>query len=264
VAPLVEERGFESLLVTEHTHIPVSRRSPGPDGSRELPRFYSRTLDPFVALTAAALATDHLVVGTGILLVAQHDPIVAAKSVASLDLLAEGRFLFGVGAGWNIEELEDHGVTSGTRFAVMREHVEAMRSLWTQDEAGFEGQHVSFAPSWSWPKPRRTIPIMVAGNGPTVLDRVMAFGDEWGPADEGPSSMLARLAELRERCEAAQREAIPTTLFVPPRDPAVLEQYESAGVHRAVYPLASVPDIGEIERALDALAGVTAEYDRIG
>jgi probable F420-dependent oxidoreductase len=264
VAPLVEQRGFESLLVTEHTHIPVSRRSPPPDGTAELGRHYLRTLDPFVALTAAAMVTERLVVGTGILLVGQRDPIVTAKAAASVDLLSRGRLLLGVGAGWNIEELEHHGVSERSRFSVMKEHVDAMRALWVDEEASYGGRHVAFAPSWAWPKPARAIPIVVGGNGPRVLDRVIDFGDEWGPGDAGPEAMLPRLEELRRRSEEAERPPVPTTLFVAPADPTTLERYEDAGVHRAVYALPSVTSLGEVERELDRLADVIDAYDHRG
>ena len=153
IARMTEERGFESLFFPEHTHIPVSRRTPYPVGG-DLPREYSRTHDPFVALAFAAAATTTLRLGTGILLMAQRDPIVTAKAVASLDVLSGGRVLLGVGAGWNIEEMEDHGVDPARRFGRMRESVEAMRALWTQDEASYAGDHIAFPPTWSWPKPR--------------------------------------------------------------------------------------------------------------
>ncbi len=262
VAPLVQARGFESLFVTEHTHIPVSRRTPPPDGSDRLPAFYLRTLDPFVALTAAALATTKLLVGTGILLIAQRDPLVTAKAAASVDHLSGGRLLLGVGAGWNIEELESHGVAAGARFAVMREHVEAMRVLWRDEPSAYYGRHVGFAASWSWPKPRRPIPVLVAGNGARVLDRVIGFGDEWAPADEGPATMLGRLDMLARRCVDAGRDPVPTTLFVAPSEPSLLECYENAGVHRAVHVLPSTADLGDVERELDRLADVVATYDR--
>ena len=151
----LEARGYESLWVAEHTHIPAGRRTPYPAGG-ELPEEYRRLLDPYVALTAAAMVTERLRLGTGIALVAQHDPIVLAKAVASLDLISGGRVLFGIGVGWNEDEMEHHGVDPTQRRAVAREHVLAMRELWTQDEASFEGEYVRFSPSWSWPKPVTT------------------------------------------------------------------------------------------------------------
>jgi probable F420-dependent oxidoreductase len=264
VAPLVEQRGFESLLVTEHTHIPVSRRSPPPDGTSELGRPYFRTLDPFVALTAAALTTERLIIGTGMLLVGQRDPIITAKAAASLELLSGGRLLLGIGAGWNLEELAHHGVSERTRFSVMREHVAAMRALWTEEQATYVGAHVAFEPSWAWPKPQRRIPIVVGGNGPRVLDRVLDYGDEWGPGDAGLDVMLPCLDLLRRRADEAGRPPVPTTLFVAPTDPATLARYEQAGVHRAVYVLPSSTTLHEVERELDRLATVMSQYERIG
>jgi alkanesulfonate monooxygenase SsuD/methylene tetrahydromethanopterin reductase-like flavin-dependent oxidoreductase (luciferase family) len=194
------------------------------------------------------------------LLVAQHDPLITAKAIASLDRLAEGRVLFGVGAGWNIEEAEDHGITGPNRFAVMREHVEAIRAVWAAEEAQYDGKYVAFDPCWSWPKPKTAPPVLVAGNGPRVLDRVLAIADEWAPADEGETRMLERLGELRRRCEAGGRSPIPTTLFAPTSEVAVLRLYEDAGVHRAVYPLPSLQARSEMERELDRLSELVSSY----
>jgi probable F420-dependent oxidoreductase len=263
LAILVEERGFESLFVTEHTHIPANRRTPGPDGRLDLPREYSRTLDPFVTLTAMAVATTRLRVGTGILLVAQHEPLTTAKALASVDLLSGGRLLFGVGAGWNIEELEHHGVAAAERFAVMQEHVEAIRAVWSQEEAAYEGRHVSFKPSWSWPKPVSPPSVLVGGNGARVLDRVLRIGDEWAPADVGPDHMLPRLAELAERSEGSGRSPMPTSMFAATHDHRTLDRYEHAGVHRAVFVLPSLRNRGEMERELDRLAKVASDYDHV-
>jgi probable F420-dependent oxidoreductase len=262
---MLEERGFESLFVTEHTHIPVSRRTPYPPGG-DLPREYSRILDPFVALSAAATATERLRVGTGICLVAQHDPIVTAKAVASLDLVSGGRMLFGVGAGWNEEEMEDHGVDPHFRFSRMREHVEAMKALWTQEEASYEGKHVSFPPSWSWPKPvqKPHPPILVGGHGRNVLKRVVAFGDAWLPNRFGDDDrLLGRIAKLREAGEAAGRGPLPVTLQIAPTDPAGLERFEAAGVTRAVWYL---PSAGrdQVEAAMDHYAGALSAYAHAG
>ena len=164
LAPALEERGFEALFVPEHTHIPTSRRSPW-RGDGELPLEYSHTLDPFVALAAAAAVTSTLRLGTGICLVTERDPIVTAKAVASLDLVSGGRFDFGIGAGWNAEEMEHHGTRFETRFRVMEDRVRAMQAIWTQDEARYEGEFTSFEPSWSWPKPvqKPHPPILLGG-----------------------------------------------------------------------------------------------------
>src|SRR5881227_2821501 len=178
----LEQRGFESLWLPEHTHIPASRRSPYPAGG-ELPKEYSHTYDPFVALATVADATERIKLATGICLVIERDPITTAKEVASLDRLSEGRFLFGVGAGWNLEEMENHGTDPRRRFSLMRERIEAMKAIWTEDEASHHGELVDFDPIWSWPKPvqKPHPPVLVGGNGERVLERVVAFGDEWMP-----------------------------------------------------------------------------------
>jgi len=177
-AALVEDRGHESLFFAEHTHIPASRESPYPGGG-ELPRKYVHTYDLFVALTAAAEATASLRIGSGICLVVERDPIITAKEVASIDRLSGGRFEFGVGGGWNREEMANHGTDPRKRMKIMAERVEAMKAIWTQDEASYSGEFVNFDRIWSWPKPaqRPHPPVLVGGNGPTVLDRVLAFGD---------------------------------------------------------------------------------------
>src|SRR2546423_1883768 len=152
VARAAEDAGFESLFVAEHKHIPSSRRTPYPMGG-ELPAEYARTLDPFVSLMAAAAATERLRVGTGVCLVVERDPIVLAKEVSTLDVLSGGRVLFGVGAGWNVEELAHHGVGFGERWDVLRERIELMQALWTQEVASYDGRHARLEPSWQWPKP---------------------------------------------------------------------------------------------------------------
>ena len=183
MARLAEERGHESLFFPEHTHIPAARQTPWP-GGRELPRKYAHTLDLFVAATAAVTATTRLRVGSGICLVIERDPITTAKEVASVDYLSGGRFEFGVGAGWNREEMANHGTDPRHRMALLRERVEAMKAIWTSDEASYAGEYVKFERIWSWPKPaqRPYPPVLVGGNGPGVLDRVLAFGDAWFPA----------------------------------------------------------------------------------
>src|SRR5690242_18988059 len=207
IARLVEERGFESLFFPEHTHIPVSRRSPYPGGG-DLPPEYSHTYDPFVALTAAAAATKELLVATGICLVIERDPIVTAKEVASIDRLSGGRFLFGVGAGWNEEEMENHGTDPRKRFGLMRERVEAMKEIWTKDDAEYHGKHVDFDPIWSWPKPAQKPhpPVLLGGGGEKVLDRVLAFRDGWLPQPPREKDLVGRMQELRRRAEEDGRE----------------------------------------------------------
>lgn len=232
----VEERGFESLFVPEHTHIPTSRRSPWP-GNGPLPDEYRHTLDPFVALAAVAAVTERIRLGTGICLVVQRDPIVTAKEVATLDLLSGGRFDFGVGGGWNREEMEDHGTDPATRFALLRERVLAMQAIWTADEAEFHGSFVEFEPMWQWPKPvqRPYPPVLLAGNGPRTLERVVDYADGWIPTPgPGATSISDGAVLLREMAEERGRPTPSVTVFAGRPDEAVLEHYAAAGVDRCV------------------------------
>ena len=257
-----EELGFESLFLPEHTHIPVSRDTPYPGGG-ELPPEYSHTVDPFVGLTAAATATERLKVGTGVCLVIERDPIVTAKEVATLDHLSGGRFLFGVGAGWNIEEMENHGTDPGTRFRRMRESVEAMKAIWTQDEAEYHGRIVDFDPIWCWPKPvqKPHPPVLVGGLGERVLDRVVAYGDEWIPNRvRSPEKLGERIADLQRRAEAAGRDPIPVTVFGAKPELQLLERLRAAGVTRSLFYLLPAP-ADEERRQLTELGEVAAAWD---
>jgi probable F420-dependent oxidoreductase len=261
VARMVEDRGFESLFFPEHTHIPASRETPYPPGG-ELPREYARTYDPLIALSFAAVATSALRLGTGIMLTAQRDPIVTAKAIASLDVLSGGRVLLGVGAGWNIEEMRDHGVDPARRFGRMREMVEAMRQLWTEDEASFTGEHFSFERAWSWPKPAQPSgpPVLVGGNGSKVLERVVRFGDEWYPNFLGDDEkMIARLEKLKALAAEAGRGEIPTTLQLAPMEPERLARLAEAGVTRVLQYVPSAP-VAVIEPLLDRYAEQAASY----
>jgi probable F420-dependent oxidoreductase len=256
-ARAVEERGFDGLYLTEHTHIPTSRESAWSGGS-ELPRRYSHTYDPFVALAAMAAVTERITLGTAVSLVLQHHPIGLAKTVASLDRIAGGRFEFGVGPGWNREEMANHGVDPRTRTRRMLEHIAAMREIWTADEAEFHGEFVDFDPIWSWPKPVRTPPVLIGGEGPGVLDRVLSHGDGWmprGAPGDDVDALAGRIAELRHRAAEAGRGHLTVTVFGAVPDRAVLEEYSAAGVDRVLY---SVPDAGEDEvlRTLDELAAL--------
>jgi probable F420-dependent oxidoreductase len=255
VARLTEEHGLESLFFPEHTHIPASRETPYPGGN-PLPRKYVHTYDLFVAATAAATATSRLRVGSGVCLVIQRDPIITAKEVASVDFLSGGRFEFGVGAGWNREEMANHGTDPRRRMALLRERVEAMKAIWTSDEASYSGEFVKFDRIWSWPKPaqRPYPPILVGGNGPTVLDRVLAFGDAWIP-NYSPEGILDRAAELRAKAD----RPISLQVMGVPADPAVLEAYARAGFDRAVHWLPSAPR-GPVERALHTFEAAIADY----
>jgi probable F420-dependent oxidoreductase len=263
LARMVEERGFESLFFPEHTHIPVGRQTPFPGGG-ELPDYYWRTYDPFVALTAAAMATDRLMVGTGICLVIERDPITTAKEVASLDRLSGGRFLFGVGAGWNVEEMANHGTEAERRFGVMRERIEAMKAIWTQDEPSYHGRYVDFDPIWSWPKPvaKPHPPVLVGGIGERVLERVVAFGDEWMPNHAPTAEALeARIVQLRRLAEAAGKPTPRVSFFGAPAKPEVIMAYAQAGVTRCILFVPPV-DRDQAEGRLDKLAKVVEECGR--
>jgi probable F420-dependent oxidoreductase len=259
LARLVEERGHKALLFTEHTHIPVPPKGTRvkDQGGGDLPSKYWHTYDPFVASTAAGLATTRLRVGTGVCLVVEHDPIALAKTVASVDDLTGGRFEFGVGAGWNEPEMRNHGVDPRRRFAVMKEHIEAMREIWTHDEAEYHGEFVSFDPIWSWPKPaqRPHPPILVGGTGPRVFDRVLAYGDAWMP-NYGPG-VMERVPELFRRAAEAGRSVEVIMISVPP-DPRVIEECAEAGVVRV---MAWLPTAGldRIRREMDAFEEALAE-----
>lgn len=259
LARLAEERGFESLFFPEHTHIPTSRRSPYPGGG-ELPREYIHTLDLFVALTAAASATRRLRIGSGICLVVERDPIVLAKEVASLDHLSGGRVLFGVGAGWNREEMANHGTDPDRRFGLLRERVEAMKAIWSQDEAEYHGRFVDFDPLWSWPKPiqRPHPPVLVGGMGPRVLDRVLAYGDEWFPNRQ--DGLEDRIAELQHRAREAGREPVGVTLFRATPEREALARHAAAGVTRCVFGLPAA-GADEVTARLDELAELVASAD---
>jgi probable F420-dependent oxidoreductase len=254
LARAAEERGFESLFFPEHTHIPASRESHFDPAGGELPRAYWNTLDPFVALTAAAGVTRELRLATGICLVAQRDPITTAKSVASLDVLSGGRFLFGIGAGWNREEMRNHGTDPDRRFRRMRENVQAMREIWTHDEASFAGEWTSFERIWAWPKPIQQPhpPILIGGAGPRVEDRVMAYGDEWlAEPEDGLEDRIARLLE-RATTEGHGDSIAVTVYGCEPGDAA---RWERAGAHRCVYWLPAA-DERSVVRELDDLAAV--------
>jgi probable F420-dependent oxidoreductase len=254
IARLAEERGFDQLLFTEHTHIPASRETPWPGGA-ELPPEYSRVYDPFIALSFAAAATERLRIGTGVCLVNQHHPIALAKIVASLDRLSGGRFIFGVGAGWNREEMANHGIDPQRRFSSMRERVEAMRAIWTSDEAEYHGEHVDFAPIWSWPKPLQDPhpPVVLGGVGPKVIDRVLRYADEWMPNRiESPEWLKERIDELRERAGRHVRVGV----FGAKPEERAIERLRWAGVDYVLFYVSSDWDPGEVERKLDEFAAL--------
>ena len=245
LAKLLEDRGFDSMWVPEHTHIPASRVSPWPGGG-DLPREYWHTYDPFVALTAAAGATTNLKLGTGICLMMERDPITTAKEVASLDMISNGRFIFGIGGGWNAEEMANHGTQYRRRWRVLRENILAMKEIWTQDEAEFHGRHVSFDKVWSYPKPvqKPHPPIIMGGDGPTTFDRVVEYCDGWMPISgrqtQGPS-LGEKIATLKRRVEDSGRDpdSITISSFNTRPSAETVQRMESDGVDRIVFMLPS-------------------------
>jgi probable F420-dependent oxidoreductase len=253
----LEERGFDSLFLAEHSHIPVSRETPYPGGG-DLPRVYYRTLDPFVALTAAATATSELLLGTGIALLIQRDLIHTAKEVASLDLISDGRALFGVGVGWNREEMRNHGTDPKTRGALMDEQLAALKEIWTKDEAEFHGEHIDLDPIFSWPKPvqKPHVPIYIGGESEAALNRLAEYGDGW---------LLRGYTKYQEaqrvrRWLAEQgREDVQFAVFGGPTTPKVIDGFREAGVERYTFLLDTLPE-AETLKALDELAEVAAAH----
>ncbi|MEM9466627.1 MAG: LLM class F420-dependent oxidoreductase [Actinomycetota bacterium] len=255
----LEDRGFESYWVAEHTHIPASRRSPWPGGD-VLPQMYYETMDPFVALTAAVTATTELKVGTGICLVVERDPITTAKEVASIDHVSGGRFLFGVGGGWNAEEMENHGTAFDTRWKLVRERIEAMKAIWADDPAEYHGEFVDFDPIWSKPKPVQAPhpPIHVGGASPWGPRRAARYGDGWMPIN-GRGSMLDELGTLAEECRKNDRDVseIELSLYMAPVSADVAKAHEDAGVRRFIFGLPPA-DADTLLPLLDAQAEVIA------
>ncbi|HKQ33073.1 MAG TPA: LLM class F420-dependent oxidoreductase, partial [Thermodesulfobacteriota bacterium] len=234
----VEARGFESLWMPEHTHIPVSRKTPMPGGS-ELPEYYWHTHDLFVALTAAAMATTRLRVASGICLIIERDPITTAKEIASLDSLSGGRFIFGIGGGWNAEEMANHGTDFKKRWKILRERILAMKEIWTKDEAEFHGEFVNFDRIWSYPKPAQKPhpPILMGGYGPRTFDRVAEFCDGWLPIGIDPKLMPDKIKELRGKAKDAGRDpaeiSVTYIIYGDPK-PEAAEALGKAGVERVV------------------------------
>jgi probable F420-dependent oxidoreductase len=254
LARAIEERGLDSLFIAEHTHIPLSRKSPWPRGG-ELPRRYYRTLDPFITLTAAAVATEHLQLGTGVALVVERDPIITAKEVASLDLISGGRVIFGVGVGWNREEMENHGTDPRTRGKLTDERIRAMIEMWTKEEPEFHGRYVDFNPIGIWPKPvQKPYPPIYVGGGKGAFERVAQFGDAWLANGLLPDKLEPMLRVLRE---AAGRD-VPTTVFNASSDLKDLEEYRRLGVERVLLGLPTLPE-SETLQQLDNLADIVTD-----
>jgi probable F420-dependent oxidoreductase len=242
VARAAEDAGFESLFVAEHTHIPTSRLTPHPSGE-QMPIEYAHTLDPFVALTMAAAVTERLRVGTSICLVNERDPIALAKEVATLDQLCDGRLIFGVGAGWNAEEMADHGVEFAQRWDVLRDRVKLMQALWSNEVASYEGDHARIEPSWQWPKPAQTpMPVLVGGGGTRPMRHAVEYATGWMPM---PSKQKfgERLAEL-EAIAAEAGKPVPSVSLTGVRpDRAVLDHYAAMGLERVILVLPLQRDV---------------------
>ncbi|MES4904088.1 MULTISPECIES: LLM class F420-dependent oxidoreductase [unclassified Streptomyces] len=257
-APLgraLDERGFDSLFIAEHTHIPADRRTPYPAGG-ELPEMYYRTLDPFIVLATVAAVTERLLLGTGIALVAQRDPIIMAKEVASLDLVSGGRAVVGIGIGWNREEMENHGTDPATRGRLVNERLQAMRELWTQEKAEFHGEFVNFDPVYLWPKPvRRPHPPIYVGGGEGAFERIAALGDGWLANASSPEQLAPQIERLRS---VAGRD-VPVTVYAVPASPEVVEGYQRLGVERVLFYLPTVPE-RETLGHLDTMAQVAARF----
>ena len=256
----LEERGFESLWAPEHSHIPLSRRSPFPQGG-DLPKKYYDVMDPFVTLAAAAATTTRLRVGTGVCLVVQRDPIQTAKTVASLDQVSGGRFLFGIGAGWNAEEMLDHGTDFKSRFKVMRERVEAMRAIWTKSKPEYNGEFVKFPPMMTWPKPvqKPHPPVIVGGAFPYGARRAIAYGDGWMPHARRPEygDVIKLLPDFKKLLAESGRDpaSLPVTIFGVPEDRDLIKHYRDAGVDRLVFNL-NPAKADEVLPALDRCAAL--------
>ena len=235
LATELEQRGFESLLVPEHTHIPASRKTAWPGGG-DLPKEYYHTYDPFVALSFVAAATKTLKIGTGICLIPQRDPIATAKCVASLDHLSKGRFIFGIGGGWNVDEMENHGAQYSSRFKLLKENILAMKQFWTEEKGEFHGEFVDFDPAFSWPKPaqRPHPPIILGGETDYTLKRVVDFCDGWLPRPR--ADIVDGMTRLRRVAEEGERDlsSISVSVFGAPPEKEKLQSYDELGIHRAL------------------------------
>ena len=262
LAKEVEARGFESLWFPEHTHIPASRRSPWPGGA-SLPQEYWHTLDPFAAIGAAAAVTTTLKFGTGICLVIERDTITLAKEIASVDHISNGRFLFGIGGGWNYEEMENHGTNPKTRWRKLREQILAMKEIWTKDEAEFHGEFVNFDKIWQWPKPvqKPHPPVIIGGDGPRTFDRILEYGDEWMPIGgrRGEEPLETKIDRLQKMAAERGRGRIPISMFGSAPNPANLAKYSEMGVDRVIFGLPSA-QADTVLPLLDRCAEVAKQF----
>ncbi len=256
----LEERGFESVWAPEHSHIPLSRKTPFPGGGK-VPKKYFDAMDPFVTLTAAAAATQRLRIGTGVCLVTQRDPIQTAKLVATIDQVSGGRFLFGIGNGWNQDEMEDHGTVFETRHKLARERVEAMKAIWTATKPEYHGEFVNFGPMMAWPKPvqKPHPPVIVGGAFPYSARRAVRYGEGWIPhASRGTYAEIAEMIpQFRQMAQKAERDpdAIQITVWGPKQDADLMHRYEDLGVARVVFSVES-EQADSILPQLDTLAAL--------
>jgi len=257
LAAALEERGFDSLWAAEHSHIPVPRRTPAPGGG-ELPKRYYDVMDPFVTLTAAAAVTKRLKLGTGVCLVIQRDTIQTAKLVASIDQISNGRFLFGIGGGWNAEEIENHGTDFPTRFKKMREQIEAMKEIWTKSKPEYHGEIVDFPSMMTWPKPVQEPypPVLLGGAFPWAARRAVRYGNGWYPnASSGdPLEYLPRFHRMAEEA-GRDPQSLPVTLGGAPEDPDMLRRFRDLGVARVNFPVPPAK-ADEVLPVLDRLANL--------
>jgi probable F420-dependent oxidoreductase len=265
LAKAVEERGFEALFFADHTHLPCNRVSKLRGLDIDLPEQYSHTIDPLIAMAAVAPVTSELKIGTGVCLVTERDPIVTAKQVASVDVVSGGRVIFGIGAGWNLEEMTNHGTDPATRFRLMRERTEAMKAIWTQDQAEYHGRFVDFDPIWQWPKPvqKPHPPVLVGGAGEHTLRRVVAYGDGWCPTWNPKRDWASRVVELRQLCDEAGRPPLPVTVFSTPGEAEIVEFLASLGIERCVFFLDATGEAESIDW-LDRHAGLVRQLLKAG
>jgi probable F420-dependent oxidoreductase len=252
----IEERGFDSLMIAEHTHIPASRESPYPLGG-ELPSIYYRTLDPFVTLAAAAAVTSRIELFTGIALLIQRDPIITAKEAASIDLISGGRFVFGVGAGWNIEELRDHGTDPKTRGALLDERIEAVKALWTAEPAEYHGKYVNFDASYSRPKPvqKPHPPIFIGGDSDATVKRVIRHDAGWVSNPLPIEALTKRVGQMRD----GSGRDVPLAMFGAPQKPDYWQAAEELGFGQLALMLPTRP-LDETLRLLDEYAALVGRY----
>jgi len=257
LARALEERGFESVWAPEHSHIPLSRKTPFPGGG-DLPKQYCDVMDPFVSLSSAAAVTKTIKVGTGVCLVIQRDTIQTAKLVASLDQVSKGRFLFGIGGGWNQDEMEDHGTVYATRFKRMREQIEAMKKIWTENKPEYHGEIVDFPPMMTWPKPvqKPHPPVILGGHARTVLERVVSWGDGWLPNNTTPEKLRESRATLDRLAKDAGRNPSSITISVhgQPGDRDLIRRFHDAGADRVIVRPTAVKTEAEMGAELTKIA----------